>query len=89
MQENRRFQQLPLEEQLFLLYYRKPECGEAGEWLSSSEILLNIRKLSGVKFGNVHISRFGRILQQYDIPRKHTNRGNIWQIMPATQEERK
>ena len=87
MQENCRFQQMPLEEQLFLQYYRKPECEEPGEWLSSSEILLNIRKLSGVKFGNVHMSRFGRILQRYEIPHKHTKRGNIWQIMPAMQEE--
>lgn len=79
--ENKRFQQVSIEEQLFQQYFRKPEEEEKGEWISSAAILLKLRKLSGVRFGNTHMEVFGRILRRNGIKQKHTKQGNLWQVM--------
>lgn len=83
MQSNNQFRQMPIEEQLFLQYFCKPEEGAAGEWLSSSAILLHIKEQSGVRLGNSHMGLFGRILQRNGIAHKHTKRGNLWYVAAA------
>ena len=87
MQNNSQFQQMPIEEQLFLQYFCKPEEGFAGEWLPSSAILLRMREQSGVRLGNTHMGLFGRILLRNGIAHKHTKRGNLWFVANAGQRQ--
>lgn len=62
MQDNRRFQQCPAEEQLLLQYYRKAESDEEGLWLSATEMLLDMQKRSGVHLSRTNMNTFARIL---------------------------
>lgn len=83
MQDNRSFQQSTPEEQFFFQYYRQPEEGEKGQWLSATEILLDIQKQSGMHISKTNMAIFGRILQKNGIAKKHTTKGNIWYVMKA------
>lgn len=83
MRDNLRFQQSAPEEQLFLQYYRQPDKQEEGQWLSATEILLDIQQRSGLHFGKTNMQTFGRILQKNGITRKHASRGNLWHVMKA------
>lgn len=81
MQDNRGFQQCPVEEQLFLQYYRKAVSENAGLWLSATEMLLDMQKRSGVHLSKTNMNTFARILTKHQIAKKHTERGNLWHVM--------
>lgn len=79
MQNNITFQQLPVEEQLFLRYFRAAtDEDENGEYLPAIEILQYLQKVSGMKFGNKRLTYFGRLLQKNKIPFKRTKRGTCY-----------
>lgn len=81
MQDNRRFQQCPAEEQLLLQYYRKAESGEEGLWLSATEMLLDMQKRSGVHLSRTNMNTFARVLIKNEIAKRHTMRGNLWHVI--------
>lgn len=79
---NRQFQQIPPEEQLFLQYFRLPKKNEAGEFLLSIEILGRIKqKQRDFSYTKTVISNFGRLLKRNGIPSKRSNRGTIYQVV--------
>lgn len=79
---NQEFEQIPVEEQLFLRYFRAatPE-DEAAEWLPAIEILERIRQRSKVKISNMHMTFFGRLLRRNEIPGRHAMRGNLYHVV--------
>lgn len=84
-QNNNQFQQMSLEEQLFLQYFRPAKKGEEYEELSAIEIMQYVQKQSKIKLSNTHFSVFGRILKRNNIPKKHLQRGNIYQVVKIIQ----
>lgn len=79
---NRQFQQIPPEEQLFLQYFRLPKKNEVGEFLLSIEILGRIKqKQRDFSYTKTVISNFGRLLKRNGIPSKRSNRGTIYQVV--------
>lgn len=80
--QNEAFEQVPVEEQLFLQYFRSvpSEDGEAGEWLPVAEIMQRIRKRSRLTFGNTTIYGFGRLLRRNNVPSRHALRGNLYHV---------
>lgn len=52
----------------------QPEEGEEGQWLSASEILLNIQIQSGMHISRTRMTTFGRILQKNGIIKTYYKR---------------
>ncbi|MDR1938023.1 MAG: DUF3874 domain-containing protein [Tannerellaceae bacterium] len=78
---NKPFEQAPVEEQLLLQYFLPAGAGEeGGEWMSSIRIIQYLQERGKVKFGNLHVQRFGRILRKHNFSVKHTNQGNLYYI---------
>lgn len=78
---NEAFQQLPVEEQLFLQYFRAPHPDEVCESLSAIEILQYLQAKSGVKLGNKRLTYFGRLLQKNKIPSRRTMKGTCYSVV--------
>ena len=79
--QNEVFEQVPVEEQLFLQYFRLlSEEDETGEWLSAAEIMQRIRKRSHLTFSNTSINAFGRLLRRNNVRSRHTVRGNLYYV---------
>lgn len=78
---NEAFQQLPVEEQLFLQYFRAPYPEEVCESLSAIEILQYLQAKSGVKLGNKRLTYFGRLLQKNKIPSRRTMKGTCYSVV--------
>lgn len=78
--DNRRFQRVPLEEESFHLYFRRPESGEKYEELTCVEILERIKKRQkGFKYTDRTVLRLGRALKaEFDCRRVH--RGNVYRV---------
>lgn len=80
IRSNTVFEQKPVEEQLLLNYFMPAEDETEGEWLLAIEIIRRIQQISKMKFGNMHVRQFGRILKKNNIPMKHTERGNVYHV---------
>lgn len=80
-QNNEVFQQLPVEEQLFLQYFRAPLPNEEYESLPTIEILQYLQKKSGIRLGNKRLTYFGRLLQKNKIPSRRTMRGTCYSVV--------
>ena len=81
-ENNREFEQITLEEQLFYRYFRPAkELEEGGEWLSPAEILEDINKNSTISLSNKRVSVFGRILNKHNIPSKRSKRGTLYHVV--------
>ena len=78
---NEAFQQMPVEEQLLLQYFRPALPDEESECLSPIEIILYLQKMSGVKLGNKRLSYFGRLLQKNKYPSRRTKRGTCYFVV--------
>ena len=78
---NEAFQQLPVEEQLFLQYFRAPYPEEVCESLSAIEILQYLQAKSGVKLGNKRLTYFGRLLQKNKKPSRRTMKGTCYSVV--------
>lgn len=73
-ENNREFEQVPAEEQLFYKYFRPAGEEEEGEWLSPAEILEEIQKNSKLSISGKKVSVFGRILQKQGVRSRRTRR---------------
>ena len=78
---NEVFQQLPVEEQLFLQYFRAARPGEESLELSAIEILQYLQSESGIKLGNKRLTYFGRLLQKNKIPSRRTMKGTCYSVV--------
>jgi predicted P-loop ATPase len=79
--QNEAFEQVPVEEQLLLQYFRAVPVGEdGGDWLSVAEIMQHIRKRSRLSFSNTTINGFGRLLRRNNYPSRHALRGNLYHV---------
>ena len=68
-------------EQLFHCYFRLPEEGESGEWMSPAQILEYLHaKNSDIKLTDGYAKHFGRILKKNNLESKHTNKGIVYRI---------
>ncbi|EKU92621.1 hypothetical protein HMPREF9447_00278 [Bacteroides oleiciplenus YIT 12058] len=81
-ESNREFEQISPLEQLFHCYFRSPEEGEMGEWMTSMEIIEYLQgKSKTISLSNSSISTFGRILKKNQIESKRTKRGMQYEVM--------
>lgn len=80
-ENNREFEQTPLEEQLFYRYFRAAKEDETGEWLSPAEILEDIKRNSAISLSNKRVSVFGRILSKHEIPSKRVHAGTVYHVV--------
>lgn len=78
---NEAFQQMPVEEQLLLQYFRPALPDEDCECFSPIEIILYLQKMSGVKLGNKRLSYFGRLLQKNKYPSRRTSKGTCYYVV--------
>lgn len=80
-ENNRDFEQIPPEEQLFYRYFRIAASEEEGEWLSSADILNRIRRYSAIPLSTKRVNVFGRILQKHEIPSRRTRFGTLYHVV--------
>lgn len=80
-ENNREFEQVPAEEQLFYKYFRPAEEKEEGEWLSPAEILEEIQRNSKLPISGKRVSVFGRILQKHRVRSRRTRRGTEYCVV--------
>ncbi|MEG1685914.1 MAG: BT4734/BF3469 family protein [Bacteroides sp.] len=80
-ENNREFEQVPPEEQLFYRHFRPAEKDEEGEWLSPIEILQEIQKNATASISAKRVSVFGRILQKHGIPSKRMRSGTMYHVI--------
>ena len=80
---NREFEQSPVIEQLFQVYYRAAEEEEEGEWLLAADILQRIQKASKMKFSSGQVNYFGRILQRLGVKSFRKTRGVYYHVVPV------
>lgn len=80
-ENNREFEQIPPEEQLFYRYFRPAREDEAGEWLSPAEILEEIQRNSTIPISAKRVSVFGRILQKHGVRSKRVQRGTVYCVV--------
>lgn len=81
IENNREFEQVPPEEQLFFRYFRAAEPKEEGEWLAPAEIMEHIQRNSGISLSVKRVNVFGRILRKQEIPAKHTRKGVVYHVV--------
>lgn len=75
------FQQIPIEEQLFLQNFRAPLPEEEYEELFALEILQYLQAKSGIRLGTKRLTYFGRLLQKNKIPSRRTMRGTCYLVV--------
>jgi len=80
---NREFEQSPVIEQLFQVYYRAAEEEEEGEWLLAADILQRIQKASKMKFSSGQVNYFGRLLQRLGVKSFRKTRGVYYHVVPV------
>lgn len=80
-ENNREFEQVSPEEQLFYRYFRPARENEEGEWLSPAEILEDMQKNSSKPLSAKKVSVFGRTLQKHSIPSKRVRRGTVYHVV--------
>ena len=78
---NREFEQISPVEQLFHCYFRSPEEGEEGEYLSPMQILEHLRsKNRDIKLTASNVNHFGRILRKNNLEYKRTCKGIVYRV---------
>ena len=78
---NREFEQMSPVEQLFHCYFRSPEEGEEGEYLSPMQILEHLRsKNKDIKLTASNVNHFGRILRKNNLEYKRTCKGIVYRV---------
>ena len=82
---NQEFEQSPLIEQLFLVYYRVADDEEEGEWILAADILQRIQKASKMKFSSGQVNYFGRILQRLGVKSYRKTRGVYYHVVAVGQ----
>ena len=78
---NQEFEQMSPVEQLFHCYFRSPEEGEEGEYLSPMQILEHLRsKNKDIKLTASNVNHFGRILRKNNLEYKRTCKGIVYRV---------
>ena len=81
VESNRRFQQIPAEEQLFSRYFSIPVDPESVTPVLASEILDKIaEKQPGFVITKKMILNFGKLLKRNNVPNKRTMRGTCYYL---------
>lgn len=80
-ENNREFEQIPAEEQLFYKYFRPAGEEEEEEWLSPAEILEEIPRHSKLPISGKRVSVNGRILQKQGVRSRRTRRGTEYCVV--------
>ena len=79
---NEDFNIQPVEEQLFSVYFKKPDqTSVSSQWLSAAEIYLHIRKMSKMNLGNKGLSAFGRYLRSINLSANRTTQGTKYEVV--------
>ncbi len=79
--ENARFQHEPDEEQLFCSLFRAAREDEPCEELRGAELLIEIERRYGIKFGKKTRDTFSRRLTKLRIPSVHRMTGNFYRVV--------
>jgi hypothetical protein len=85
-ESNRMFEQEPMIQQLFQVYFRRAKEEEEGEWLLAADILQQIQKLSRIKLPNKQICHFARFLRRLEIPYRRRTHGTFYHVVRKPQE---
>lgn len=80
-EENREFEQVPVEEQLLMRYFRQSAEGEEGEWMLAISILQELQHVSGIKMNARRIVHFARILRKQGFEIKRMNTGSYYKVV--------
>lgn len=82
-EENREFEEVPVEEQLLMRYFRHPAETEKeeGEWMPAISILQELQRISGIKMNARRIAHFARILRKHGFETKRTKWGSRYKVM--------
>jgi predicted P-loop ATPase len=79
---NEAFQDFDVLPDIFAHCYRKPKPDEKGIYMGVSQILHQLRKTSlAVKEDRPTLSKLGKMLRQNEYSFKHTNVGNMYEVM--------
>lgn len=82
IENNRQFQQIPTEEQLFLQYFTPATDWESGEQLLAVEILDRIAaKRNGFTVTKTMILNFGKLLKRNNVLSKRTKKGTFYSVV--------
>lgn len=83
-ESNQEFEQMSPVEQLFHCYFRSPEEGEEGEFLSPMQMLEYLRtKNRDIKLTTTNVNYFGRILRKNNLEYKRTSKGIVYRILKS------
>jgi predicted P-loop ATPase len=83
MQNNAAFQKRGMEEDVFLNCYRLPEPGDTPILLSGAHILGHLKKQNPAAMRGVNPVCFGKTLITLGAERIHTERGNLYRVVPV------
>ncbi|MCD8193091.1 MAG: DUF3874 domain-containing protein, partial [Tannerellaceae bacterium] len=91
IETNVSFNQLTVEGELFKIYFRAAQPDEVGEWLTGTEILLEIKTKSKVNLAinKKSINRFGLDLKNLGISKKHMSKGNVYHVVRVNSDSEK
>lgn len=82
--QNAGFQRRSMAEDVFRMYFQRPQLGEKGELLSAAEIFSILKKKRPAAMRDTTCMAFGKILIAMGIERKHTREGNFYHIIKKT-----
>lgn len=80
-EHNREFEQNSPEEQLFFSFFRAADEDEAGEWLSTTEIMERLVSKSNLKFSDKKVRLLGRTLAKHKLPSRHSRYGTLYHLV--------
>lgn len=80
-EHNREFEQNSPEEQLFFSHFRAAGEDEAGEWLSTTEIMERLVSKSNLKFSDKKVRLLGRTLAKHKLPSRHSRYGTLYHLV--------
>lgn len=78
---NKPFQKVKIEEDLFHHYFRSAQETEAALQLTAAEIIQYIQEQSKIKLSNASINTFARMLKYYKVPKKHLEFKNVYLVV--------
>ncbi|MEG1749800.1 MAG: BT4734/BF3469 family protein [Tannerellaceae bacterium] len=79
---NRKFEQVPLLEELFFHYYRLADEDEECMPLAAPEILMYISKQSKTDVTETRLLQFGRLMQKYNVRKKISRDRKYYYVIP-------
>lgn len=81
---NRRFYRHNAEQEVFFHCFRLPQEGEAGEWLSATQLFNHLCRLHPAAMRGVTMTRFGRTLITLGVERANKRDCHCYRVVPLT-----